>query len=471
MQLPITGRIDTYLDRRLAKGKIGGLQRTPWGLVQHQIPKPRTPRPGTVIEGTKFQIETSQEYLQRYSDMVREGHKEDFTNAVNLMLPKVKGVEILTDGMGNSYLSALTSDGVQLPLSDLGGGIVRLSRLLLSCFASRDGMLLADEIENGMHHSMLVTSGPPRVGGCTSGTYSSSPRLTVTNASMQQSRHLQTRRRICPYTNSSWMKKREDPGGNVQRRLPRRRPRARPGGPMIARDANAKRPKRKILSDRLLLVEGKDEENLFDALIRRCFGAEPELQVIAAGGRDKFPTNLEAIHTAALARPTLRAIGVVRDADETPTPHFKASATTCGTLDTNRRHPRRVFRRRAVNRRVIMPDGEAPGVVETLCRRSSGGDDVSKCVEEYMRCLSEQNAMRSTNVDKTFAHAYLAAMGDPVARVGEGALQGVWDFGSPSFSELSGFLRRPRHDRSVSGPRTPIISNPRAAAPFERLNA
>ena len=155
MQLPITGRIDTYLDRMLAEGKVGGLQPTPWGLVQHHIPEPRAPRPNCVIEGTKFQLETSREYLQRYSDMVRESHKEDFTNAINLMLPKVEGVEILTDGMGKSYLSALTSDGVQLPLSDLGGGVVRLSRLLLSCYASRDGLLLVDEIENGMHHSML----------------------------------------------------------------------------------------------------------------------------------------------------------------------------------------------------------------------------------------------------------------------------------------------------------------------------
>ena len=90
----------------------------------------------------------------------------------------------------------------------------------------------------------------------------------------------------------------------------------------------------------------------------------------------------------------------------------------------------------------ICAGGEAPGAVETLCRRSRVGDDVSGCVDEYMRCLHEHEAMRSTNVDKTFAHAYLAAMGDPVARVGEGALQGVWDFGSPAFSELSGFLRR-----------------------------
>ena len=155
MQLPVTGRIDTYLDRKLAKGKIGGLRPTPWGLVQHQNPVPPAPRPNSVIEGTKFQLETSREYLRRYSDMVRENRKEDFASAINLMLPRVKGVEILTDGMGKSYLSVLTSDGVQLPLSDLGGGIARLSRLLLSCCASRDGMLLVDEIENGMHHSML----------------------------------------------------------------------------------------------------------------------------------------------------------------------------------------------------------------------------------------------------------------------------------------------------------------------------
>ena len=128
---------------------------TPWGLVQHQNPVPRALRPNSVIEGTKFQLETSQEYLQRYSDVVRENRKEDFASAINLMLPRVKGVEILTDGMGKSYLSAMTSDGVQLPLSDLGGGIARLSRLLLSCFAFRDGILLVDEIENGMHHSML----------------------------------------------------------------------------------------------------------------------------------------------------------------------------------------------------------------------------------------------------------------------------------------------------------------------------
>ena len=211
----------------------------------------------------------------------------------------------------------------------------------------------------------------------------------------------------------------------------------------MPRDAEAKQPKRKIRSDRLLLVEGRDEENLFDALIEQCFDADPEIQVIAAGGRDKLPANLVAIHTAAFARPSLRAIGVVRDAD---TDAGAAFQSVCDHLRNVGYQPPPVhgeFSDAIPSIGVfIVPDGEAPGAVETLCRRSRAGDDVSGCVDEYMKCLHEHEAMRSTNVDKTFAHAYLAAMGDPVARVGEGALQGVWDFGSPAFSELSGFLRR-----------------------------
>ena len=154
-KLPVTGRIDTYLDGELAEGKIGGMQPTPWGVVIHENPVSSKTRPSCVIESTKFQLETPSEYLQRYSDIVRENRKEELTSAINLILPRVKGVEILADKTGESYLSAVTADGVQLPLHDLGGGVVRLYRLLLSFFASRDGILLTDEIENGIHYSVL----------------------------------------------------------------------------------------------------------------------------------------------------------------------------------------------------------------------------------------------------------------------------------------------------------------------------
>ena len=89
----------------------------------------------------------------------------------------------------------------------------------------------------------------------------------------------------------------------------------------------------------------------------------------------------------------------------------------------------------------IVPNGKDPGAIETLCRRSREGDEVARCADEYLRCLDGNDAIRSTNEDKSFAHAYLAAMVDPVARVGEGARQGVWDFDSAAFAELSDFVR------------------------------
>ena len=158
-QLPVIGRIATYLDTELFDGNVG-LMHTRWGLITIQNPIaedtiPETPRPKCLIEATNFQFASPGEYLQRYSDIVRENRKDELTNAINMMLPKVKGLEILTDKSGEPYLSAVIEDGQQLPLHDLGGGVVRLSRLLLKFFASRNGLLLADEIENGIHYSVL----------------------------------------------------------------------------------------------------------------------------------------------------------------------------------------------------------------------------------------------------------------------------------------------------------------------------
>ena len=90
----------------------------------------------------------------------------------------------------------------------------------------------------------------------------------------------------------------------------------------------------------------------------------------------------------------------------------------------------------------IVPDGAETGAIETLCRQSVAGAEASRCVEAYIDCLKDRGVLRSRNKDKTFAHAYLAAGDDPVARVGEGARQGVWDFDSDAFAALSAFLRK-----------------------------
>ena len=206
--------------------------------------------------------------------------------------------------------------------------------------------------------------------------------------------------------------------------------------------ANGGASRLKISADRLLLVEGRDEANLFGALLRHCFGAawQQEIQIVEAGGRSAFRGNIATIRAEAESRP-LRALGVIRDADDSAGSAFQS---VCDALRHAGYEPPAAHGEvSSGNPSVgvfILPDGASGGAIETLCRRSVAGGAASQCVEAFIDCLKEQGKLQSRNEDKTFAHALLAAGADPVARVGEGAQQGAWDFDSEVFAPLSAFL-------------------------------
>ena len=202
-------------------------------------------------------------------------------------------------------------------------------------------------------------------------------------------------------------------------------------------------PKVELTADRLLLVEGKDEVNLLRRLIKDCLEDDgQDIQILDVGGKNNFTKNLKGIKAAAQARPTLRSVGVVRDADDNPQGSFNS---VCGSLRRAGYEPppaHAEFSNDTPSIGVfIVPDSSQSGAIETLCRRSVAGEDAAQCVDEYIECLRARNALCSRNHDKTFAHAYLAAKRNPVARVGEGAQQGVWNFQSPAFDALSQFVR------------------------------
>ena len=214
---------------------------------------------------------------------------------------------------------------------------------------------------------------------------------------------------------------------------------------MMSAIGEGERKKLRISSDHLLLVEGRDEVNLFGAFIEHRLGEglSKKVQIIDAGGKEKFLKNLQAIKAASLTRPTLRSIGAVRDADDDARGAFVSVCQSLHGLGYDPPSAHGGFSDAKPSVGVfIVPDGSETGAIETLCRRSRAGDAISECADEYLRCLAKHEVMHSRNEDKSFAHAYLAAMTEPVARVGEGALQGVWDFDSEAFSELSGFIQQ-----------------------------
>ena len=198
-------------------------------------------------------------------------------------------------------------------------------------------------------------------------------------------------------------------------------------------------PRIEILQDRLLLVEGRDESHLLGKLIETCFSDNgPRIQVMDIGGKTMLGRNLKAV---ALSRPSLRSIGIVRDADASPSDSFKSVRDSVQQAGYTPPSAHAGFSDASPSIGIfIVPDGNEPGAIETICRRSVQDDEVAKCVDVYMECLTPHNALQSTIPDKTFTHAYLAATHDPVARVGEGALQDVWNFQSPAFASLRQFI-------------------------------
>ena len=76
----------------------------------------------------------------------------------------------------------------------------------------------------------------------------------------------------------------------------------------------------------VLVVEGKDEKNLFDALLRH--EGVQNAQVVPIGGKEQLPAKLRALRAAPHFRSVL-FLGVIRDADADPEGAF---SSVCGAL-------------------------------------------------------------------------------------------------------------------------------------------
>lgn len=150
---PLVGRLVTMINNKSYE-KPEALHATPVGLVVCRV-DPATGRAPAVIVNTAQNIEVSKGKLNRYSNLVRAGQKQDLNDAMKLILGDFDEVEILTNDVGTSYISVSFENEMQLPLRSLGGGSVKLFSLCVDFFTARNGLILLDEMENGIHYSIL----------------------------------------------------------------------------------------------------------------------------------------------------------------------------------------------------------------------------------------------------------------------------------------------------------------------------
>jgi hypothetical protein len=92
---------------------------------------------------------------ERFSELVKTvGEEDEFVRALRVLEPGVKAVRLLSHG-GISMIHLDLGLKRFLPLAYTGEGMVRLADVLVAIASSKDGVLLIDEFENGVHYSVL----------------------------------------------------------------------------------------------------------------------------------------------------------------------------------------------------------------------------------------------------------------------------------------------------------------------------
>ncbi|MCI0455801.1 MAG: ATP-binding protein [Gemmataceae bacterium] len=91
---------------------------------------------------------------QQYSLLVRRKQERDILEALQIIEPRIERIEVLSEPGGPSVYADIGLDSL-IPLAACGEGFVRLFSIAVELAASRGGVLLIDEIDNGLHYSVM----------------------------------------------------------------------------------------------------------------------------------------------------------------------------------------------------------------------------------------------------------------------------------------------------------------------------
>jgi hypothetical protein len=91
---------------------------------------------------------------ERFSHLVRNKDESEVVQALKLIEPAVERLEVVSEA-GVPTVYADIGLPALVPLAVCGEGLVRLFSIAVELTASRQGVLLIDELDNGLHHSVM----------------------------------------------------------------------------------------------------------------------------------------------------------------------------------------------------------------------------------------------------------------------------------------------------------------------------
>jgi len=197
----------------------------------------------------------------------------------------------------------------------------------------------------------------------------------------------------------------------------------------------------KIEKENILFVEGKDEKNFFDALLKRL--DITDVQIIDVSGKDNFQTHFSAYMQTERALSRIKNMGFVRDAEKNEA--NSAFQSICSVLKKyGLACPSELCKPVEQDKKkisiFIMPNNNDCGMLEDLCIKAIQGSGIFNCVESFIQCYEGKIEKDKYNKSKASILAYLSAQVPIVYSLGNAAQQSVFDFSHPCFDSIKKFL-------------------------------
>ena len=200
-----------------------------------------------------------------------------------------------------------------------------------------------------------------------------------------------------------------------------------------------------IQNQKLLLVEGKDDEVFFKAFLEKK--NINEIQVISSDGNRQLQQLFPIIKkTPGFDKVT--SLAVIHDADTDP---CKAFQSICSVLKNNGMNiPDKLGKFILGTPKVgvfIIPDGKSEGNLESLCLSTVESKNIIKCIDLFMDCIKKSSKNSSSrykppkNIDKARCRAFLSAMEEDTSSLGIATQKSYWDLNSEKLNPLLHFLK------------------------------
>ena len=193
------------------------------------------------------------------------------------------------------------------------------------------------------------------------------------------------------------------------------------------------------LKSKILLVEGNDPRNFFEAFVRHL--SIDNIQIQNFGGITQLRDFLEGL-VGATGFHIVESIGIVRDAETSAAGAFQSvqSSLKNAALPVPNRPERRTDTSPAVTV-LILPGNNQQGMLETLLCESFAGTPENDCIDAFFACVDALPNASIKRPEKARAHAYLTTKSDPHLSVGVAAKRNYWDLDHPIFARVRDFLK------------------------------